>query len=494
MKFNSPTINFPIVLRVIGWLLLIEAGFMCAPAVVSWVYGEMRCMAAFLYGAGITMSAGLCMTFIIKPNKMTMRTREGLLLTATVWVFFAAFAMIPLLFSGEFHTITDAFFESMSGFTTTGATVLKDVDSTSHGVLLWRAIMQWIGGMGIILFTLAVLPMFNFRGGIAMFNAEVTGITHERMRPRVSQTAMTLWGFYIALTVALFVLLLFGPMNWFDALCHSLATVSTGGFSTHNEGLAYWHNYYSDVVIMVFMLFCGTNLTLLFRMFTSGNGIKNLFGNDTFKWYIGTFAGVSLIILARMTSEGFISGNWPDRFLFAAFDTLSAITSTGFSTWDYESSGEFISFVLMVVMFFGGMAGSTSGGAKIDRMIVMIKNTRNQLFRLLHPNAVTVVRVDGKAMSNELVNKVIAFLTLYVMIIVAMALVLSLMGLPIFDSLFTSMSALSNVGYGYGLTGDGAFGLLPDAAKWLLSFEMLVGRLELFTVMVMFSSKFWVKD
>ncbi len=491
-KILSQHINFPIVFRVIGWLLMIEAGFMLLPGIISWWYEEIDVMQSFFVSAAMTFAIGAAMTFGLRPRSMQMRHREGLLLTAVIWAFFSAFAMLPFLFSHTLTSTADAFFETMSAFTTTGATVIRDVDGTSHGILFWRALMQWIGGMGIILFTLAVLPMLNHKGGIAMFNAEVTGITHERLRPRVSQTAKFLWSIYLGLTVLQAILLSFGTMDWFDAICHTFSTVSTGGFSTKTVGLGYWHDYYSDVIIMIFMFLCGVNFTLLFNV--TRQGPKVLWRSDTFKWYFYVIILISAIVFARTVSEGFLD-TWADRLLFSFFDTISGITSTGFSTYSYEKSGEFISFVLMVAMFFGGMAGSTAGGAKIDRMIVMLRNTRNEFYRLLHPNAVTTVRVDDKSIPHYLVAKVIAFLAIYVMIVVSVALFLSLLGFPIFDSLFSSMSALSNIGFGYGLTGDsGSFGLIPDVAKWVLSLEMMVGRLELFTVLVLFTKGFWVKD
>lgn len=487
----SQSINFPIVLRVMGWLLSIEALFMLIPACVSWGYGESITSMSFLYSAGITIAVGLAL-MCLQPGSMQLRRREGLLLTATVWIFFSAFGMLPFLFSGTLPQPSDAFFETMSGFTTTGATVITDVDRVPHGILLWRSLIQWIGGMGIILFTLAVLPMLNHKGGIAMFNAEVTGITHERMRPRVSQTAKYLWSLYIGFTLVLWALLTLGPMGWFDSLCHTMATVSTGGFSSKTMGLGYWHDAYSDTVIMLFMFLCGVNFALMFK--ASKQGPKVLWASDTFRWYAGITLGVTLIIVVRMMAEGFLDDR-SERVLFAAFDTVSAITSTGFSTYSYEKSGEFISFLLMIVMFFGGMAGSTAGGAKVDRLIVMLKNTRNEFYRVLHLNAVTSVRVDGRAIPHEIVAKVIAFLSIYVLIVVLVAVMLSMMGFPIFDSLFSSMSALSNVGFGYGLTGENsAFALIPDFAKWLLAFEMMVGRLELFTVLVLFTKGFWVKE
>ena len=489
-RFLTQNLNFPIVFRFMGWLLMIEGAFMGLPAIVSAIYGESDVAMSFVYSLAITMGVGGLMTFGIRPSSMVMRKREGIFLTAIVWVLFSAFGMLPFLLSGTITSVTDAYFETMSGFTTTGASVMRHLDDMPHGILFWRAATHWLGGMGIILFTLAVLPMLNYKGGITLFNAEVTGITHERMRPRISQTAKDLWVVYIALTVVM-TLLLIQPMGWFDALCHTMSTVSTGGFSTKDAGLVYWSNHYVDVVVMVFMFLGGINFTLLWT--AACFNFKPLRHSDTFKCYLLVVVATSAIIIVRMAVEGFCP-TWTDRVLLATFDTVSAITSTGFSTVDYEHSGEFISFLLMVVMFFGGMAGSTAGGAKIDRMLVMLKNTKNEFYRVLHPNSVMSVWVDHRAVSHDVVAKCVAFLAIFVLVIVVGALLLALMGLPIFDSLFASMSAISNIGMGYGVTGvDGSFANIPTPGKWLLVFEMLVGRLEVFTVLVVFTRGFWVK-
>lgn len=487
----TQNINYAIVLRLMGWLLNIEGGFMLMPMAISLVYGENRVALMFLCSALITGLTGLAMSLLIKPRSHSMQTREGLLLTSVVWVFFSAFGMLPFMFTGTLTTVTDAFFECMSGFTTTGASVLHDVDGTSHGILFWRALMQWIGGMGIILFTLAVLPILNSRSGIAMFNAEVTGITKERLRPRVSQSALSLWLLYISITAVMAITLTLGPMDWFDALCHTFATVSTGGFSTHTGGLLH-QDYYSRVVILVFMYLCGINFALLFK-FTRGD-FKPLWKSDVFRFYTGTavFFGV-LVSVHILLHSG--SHNLFRNLAGGMFDVLSALTSTGFSDYDYEAAGGFVSLMLFISMFFGASAGSTAGGAKIDRMLVLLKNVRNEFYRVLHPNAVTAVRVQGRAMAQQHVNKVMAFLAVYVLLILSSAAVLSVMDLPLFDAAFTSMSAVSNIGLGFGLTGqDGSFALLPNAGKWLVSFDMLVGRLELFTVLALFTKNFWVKD
>ncbi len=487
----SQNINFPIVLRLVGWLLLIESLFMLLPMGVAWYYGENQVAIVFLVTLLVTHVAGFAMAYGIKPASRSMRKREGLLLTSLVWVFFSGFGMIPFLATGTLNNVTDAFFESMAGFTTTGSSVIIDLNDVSHGILLWRSLMQWIGGLGIILFTLAVLPMLNYKGGIALFNAEVTGITHERMRPRVNQTAKTLWIIYLSLTIILG-LMLYPAMGGFDATCHALSTISTGGFSTKNDGLMFWHSYYIAYVVMAFMFLGGINFSLIF--FTIQGKFKRLWKSSIFKWYLFIIIGCAVTILLRMLYLSLGNDN-AERTVFSFFDTISAITSTGYSKGNYEETGEFISIILMVLMFFGGMAGSTSGGAKLDRFVVLVKNCKNELYKVLHPNSVTAVWVDGKAMPQARINKVTAFLAIYVMIIFAVAIFLTAFNIPLFDALFSSMSVISNVGLGYGITGaDGSWACLPDAVKWVLSLEMLIGRLELFTILVLFSRGFWVKD
>lgn len=487
----TQNINFPIILRFLGWLLMIEALFMALPLCVALIYGEQNTAIAFFVTLCATIGSGAAMTFGIKPSNSMMRKREGLLLTASIWLIFSLFGMLPFLITGTLTDPVDAFFETMAGFTTTGSSAITDLEKLTHGMLFWRALMQWIGGMGIILFTLAVLPMLNYKGGIALFNAEVTGITHERLRPRVSQTAKDLWLVYITLT-GILALLLVKPMGFFDATCHALTTMSTGGLSTKNAGINYWHSHYVYLVLAVFMFLGGINFTLLFHIFTAR--WRRVSKSNTFKWYCFVTIVSIIVIVIRMWYMG-LCDNATDRWVLAIFDTVAAITSTGYTSVDYETKGQFITLFLLALMFFGGMAGSTSGGAKIDRFIVMMKNTKNEFYRVLHSNSVTSVRIDHRPIPHQIVEKVIAFLSIYMLVVIVVALLLTVMGLPIIDSLYTSISAISNQGLGYGVTApSGAFGLLPDAAKLLLAFEMLVGRLEVFTVIVIFTRTFWLKD
>ncbi len=488
------TINFPIVLRVVGWLLMIEAFFMLAPLAVSLIYGEHWNALYFLIAVVITLLVGLYMNYRIKPSSKAMRNREGLLLTATVWVFFSIFGMIPFLLSGTVTSFTDGFFETMSGFTTTGATVIKDVEVLPRGILFWRSMMQWIGGMGIILFTLAVLPMLNYKGGVSLFNSEVTGITHERMRPRVSQTAKSLWTIYIVFTIVLTILLGVGPMGWYDAICHTMSTVSTGGFSTKNNGLHFWHDYYSDIVIMIFMFVCGINFGIIYKVAVHRR-FSEVKRSDTLKWYIAIVVVGSIVVFARIAYKSYVD-TWHYGAILAIFDTISAITSTGFATYNYEHEGQFIFFFLMLLMLFGGMAGSTAGGAKIDRLVVLLKNVKNEMYKVVHSSAVTTVRLDGKSIPHVMVEKILAFLSVYLLVLVVVAVILTLFDMPAFDAIFNSLSAISNIGFGYGeMTGGfDKFANLNPICKWLLAFEMLVGRLEIFTVLAICSPGFWKKD
>ena len=487
MKKRRYNINIPVVLRMMGWLLMIEAAFMAIPLVVGIIYGERDSVAAFTYSALITLGSGALMTFGIHPRDTDMNRREGLLLTASVWLFFSLFGMLPFLFDHALDSVTDAFFEAMSGFTTTGASVMTDVESASHGILIWRSIMNWIGGMGIILFTLAVIPMLNHQGGIQLFNAEVTGITHDKLRPRISQTAKSLWLVYVLLTVAVMTLMWLGPMDIFDAVCHSFTTVSTGGYSTKNTSIAWWNSTYLEVVITVFMFLGGINVALIYTALTGK--VSALYKNGTVRWY----TGIVLLFVALCAAYQVYNGTFEhigDTF----FTCIAAISSTGYCVTNYENWGPFVMLLLMVLMFCGSCAGSTAGGAKIDRIILLLKNTKNEFYRVLHPNSVTTVRVNSKVVPNQAVMKVIAFLCIYLMLFVVGGVIITALGLPAIDAMFASLSAISNIGLGIGVTGpEGSFSMLPDAAKWVMSCLMLVGRLELFTVLVLLSKDFWVK-
>lgn len=482
-------INVRMLMRILGWLLLIEAVFLLMPALTSVCYGESDWL-PFVCTSGVTAVTGLLLALRSRPTSSHMGKRDGYLLTALVWLVFSFFGLIPFLFCSEPMTYSDAFFEAMSGFTTTGASVITSIDNMSHGVHLWRALMQWIGGMGIILFTLAVIPMLNHSGGMQMFNAEVTGITHDKISPRISQTAKSLWVMYITLTFVLIGLLWAGPMSLFDSICHAFGAISTGGYSSHSAGIAAWSDsVYIKVVLIVFMFLGGVNFGLIYKAI-HGN-FTAIRHNDVFKTYVsiillmlGFFA---LSIAWRGQAE-----SWQSVTIDPLFQIVSTITSTGFTVNNFESWGPFVLSLTFVMMFFGACAGSTSGGAKIDRVLYLFKNANNELYRCIYPHSILSVKVNEKVVSPDLVNKVIAFLCIYMLLIVAGGMALTACGVPLVDSFFSSFSCISNTGLGAGVTGYGnSYDILPDIAKWILSLLMLIGRLEIFTVLVLLTPAFW---
>lgn len=481
-------VNILMVMRVVGWLMLFESAFMLIPLATALIYSEQD-YRAFLWAIAITAATGSVMAYAIRPHNTDMAKREGFLLTALVWVVFSTFGMIPFLICDHPMSVSDAFFESMSGFTTTGASILTSVEALSRSISMWRCLMQWIGGMGIILFTLAVIPMFNHSGGMQMFNAEVTGITHDKLRPRISQTAKGLWGVYIVLTIVLICLLWLGPMDFYESICHAFSAISTGGFSTTDASIGEFNSNYLKIVLTVFMFLGGVNFSLMYKALRGDT--SSLRHNDVFKAYLEIIAGfyvvfaLTIILRGQATSISAVT-------IDPLFQIISTLTSTGLTVCDYEQWGSFTLTLLFALMFFGACAGSTTGGAKIDRLLYLLKNTRNEIYRSLHPSAILNVRINDKVVPNEIVSKVIAFLCLYVMIIFIGGVVLTAVGLPIVDAFFSSFSCLSNVGLGAGVTGYGSgFEAVPDIGKWVLSVLMLIGRLEVFTVLIIFTRGFW---
>lgn len=488
---KSAGINYLMLLRVMGLLVMIEAAFMLVPLVTAVIYDDGDLM-AFVVSIALTALTGALMTFGFKPRRRDMGKREGFLLTASVWVVFSVFGMIPFMICRSPLTLSDAFFEAMSGFTTTGASVMQEIDDLSHAIHIWRSLMQWIGGMGIILFTLAVIPMLNSAGGMQMFNAEVTGITHEKLRPRVSSTAKRLWLVYALLTGALIVLYWLGPMGTFDSVCHAFSTMSTGGFSTRQESIGAWDSLYIKIVTTVFMFIGGVNFALIFKA-SSGN-FRDVWRNQTFRAYLIVILIMFVMFDLALAFNHLVPDTIEAYTIDPLFQIVSTMTSTGYTVSNFESWGVFILALEFLMMFFGACAGSTSGGAKIDRALFLLKNSRNELYRCIYPNHILSVNINGSTMTPELINKVLAFLCLYVMVIVAGGTLLTLTGVPLVDSFFSAFSCVSNTGLGAAVTGyGGSYELIPAAGKWILSLLMLTGRLEIFTVLVLFIPSFWSK-
>lgn len=474
-------------LRIIGWLLLIEAIFMCIPALTAFIYKEAS-FGAFLIGAGICLGAGLAL-MSLRPASKEMRRREAMMLTAMVWVVFSIFGMVPYLVEGSHFSVTDAFFDAVSSFTTTGMSAVPSIDALPRSFIMWRGVMQWIGGMGIILFTLAVLPMLNYQGGMQMFNAEVTGITHDKLRPRVSSTAKSLWLLYFSLTVMLMFLLWLAGMTEFDAICYGLYTMSTGGFATTDAGIHGYNSVLIKCIFCVFMLLGSINFSVLYQVCRGQFRIVKR--NTALKWFLSIILISTLIMAASVWHRG-LYHDISDITIDPLFQTISVISSTGLLEPDFASWGSPVLCVIVALIFIGGCAGSTSGGAKVDRIVVCFKNIRNEFYRIMHPNAVLTVRINGHGTSEVIVQKAIVFLILYVMIILAGGVVLLFAGIPMDRAFLAVLECISNTGLSVDLDGTPTdISALPDVAKWTLMFVMLVGRLELYTVLLIFTPIFW---
>ena len=487
---NRRNINFTIIIRLLGILLMIEAAFMGVAMGVCFIYEEYSEVPTFIYSILATLGFGAAMTFLTPHGDNNMGKREGILLTGLTWVEFSAFGSLPFILGCTKMTPAEGFFETMSGFTTTGVSVIENVEIVTHGVLFWRAITHLLGGMGIILFTLAVIPMLNKSSGIQLFNAEVTGITHDKLRPRISHTAKGLWMVYVALSGTLILLLWAGPMNLFDAICHSFSTISTGGFSTKCDSIEAYDSDYVKIVVTIFMYLSGINFALMFNA-AMGN-VKPLFKNDTVRW----FTMICVVAFILIATDLYIVGNYddiPSLFIDTNFQILSAITTTGFTGSNYTDWQGLPIVIIMLVMLIGACAGSTSGSMKVDRIILTAKNLHNELYKLVHPNTIVPLRVNGKVMQPDLISKTSAFMILYFMLVIGGTAVLISYDISIFDALFAVISCAGNVGLGYGLTGSN-YAVIPDPCKWVLSAVMLIGRLEIFTIIVIFTKAFWNKE
>ena len=480
--------NYRFVFKTIGFLLIIESLFMMTATVVSFLYREMS-GDAMLISSTITFFTGIFIRLIgTTDHEKPIGKRESFLVVTLTWIILSAFGMLPFYLSGAIPDISNAYFETMSGFSTTGASILTDIESVPKGLLFWRSITQWIGGIGIIVFALAILPMV---GGNASFlyDAETTGIVHERFTPRITQVAKRLWITYIFVTAVLFFLLWIGPMDAFDSICHALATMSTGGYSTKQASIAYWNSPYLEYVLSIFMFIGGTNFALIFFLL---KGVpKKLLKDEEFRWY----AIICLVFTVVIAGSLYFSGKFDEieySLRTSMFQVVSIITTTGFTSVDYMNWGAFYIFMLCLLMLFCACAGSTSGGIKIVRIIVLFKNAINEFKRQVHPNAILPVRLNGQVIPIDVVTKILAFMFLYLAILVVSFLILSFMGINFEESIGAAISCMGNVGPGLGDIGhSGHFNDIPSMAKWYLCFLMLTGRLELFTVLSLFMPAFW---
>lgn len=479
-------INFRIIARVFSQVLIAEGIFMLIAAAVSWLYGEPAA-GSFLYSALITMATGILVFTPLRHSEKVYGTREGYIITTFIWILFSLFGTLPYLLSSSAGSFTDAFFESISGFTTTGATIFTDIESLPHGILLWRSITQWLGGIAIIGLSFYVLPVIKSLN-IQLSTTEFSGQMTDKIHPKVTETAKRLISIYIALTIAEALLLLAGKMPFFDAICHSLSTLSTGGFSTHSDGIAAFSSPYIKAVITIFMFFAGANPALFY--FILKNNFNKIVRNNEFVFYLILAFGFSSIVSALLffTEGSSITAALSDGF----FHAVSIITTTGFYTENFSQWGNILILIIFILMFTGGMAGSASGGIKVVRLLIIIRNNRNEIRRLIHPLAYLPVRIDQKRISSNIVYNLLIFIILYFISLCAGTLLISFMDYDIITSFSTSASMLGNIGPGLGTFSPFAtYADLASAGKWVLCGLMLLGRLELLTVIILFSRSFY---
>lgn len=479
-------INFKTIIRIIGVLLLLETVMLLACSGVSYYYKDTS-LIDFWKSAGITAGIGVLMAILGKGGERQLTRRDGYVLVSLAWVAFSLFGMLPFYISGYIPDVTNAFFETMSGFTSTGATILDNIESLPHGLLFWRSMTQWIGGLGIIMFTIAVLPIFGV-SGLQVFAAEASGPTHDKVHPRIGITAKWIWTIYAGITLMLVLLLMLGGMGWFDSVCHAFSTTGTGGFSTKQASVAHYQSPYIEYVISIFMFVSGINFTLL--LYFMNRKFKKVFDNAELKWYFRSvvFFTILITVILYYTSSMGVE----ESFRKSLFQVISLQTSTGFATDDYMLWTPVVWGLLTILMIMGACAGSTTGGLKCIRMVILSKVSRNEFKHILHPNAVLPVRVNKQVISPSIVSTVLAFCFLYLIIIVISVLLMMGMGIGLEESIGCVISSIGNMGPGLGETGPAfSWNALPVAAKWLLAFLMLLGRLELFTVLLLFTPEFW---
>jgi len=480
--------NLILTLRILGALLLYLAATLLTAIPFSLYYADGVAL-SFVFSALTTASCGgVLFYFCRSPKELSLR--EGFAIVTFGWALFALFGALPYIYSGAIPAPLDAIFETMSGFTTTGSTILTDIEALPKSLHFWRALTHWLGGMGIIVLSLAILPMLGV-GGMQLFKAEVPGPTADRLKPRIQDTAKLLWSVYVLLTAVEILFLMLGGMGFFDALCHSFATLATGGFSTRNASVAAFNSAYIDWVITIFMFLAGVNFTLHLQVLRGKFG--NFFNNEELRFYTWITAGaIFLVVTFNLTS-----GTYPDFFQnlrYSSFQVVSILTTTGFGTADYELWPVITQYVLIMLMFVGGCAGSTGGGIKVARVLLLFKHAQVQIFKLIHPRAVRLVKLGKRPVDNEVLAGVLGFFALYIGVFLAASLLLAASGMDLVSGGAAVVACLSNIGPGLGSVGPvDNFAHVPAFGKMVLIFCMLMGRLELFTVLVLFFPSFWRK-
>lgn len=484
-------INFKIIYKIIGSLLFIEAFLMIWCLIMSLCYHETDMM-PFLYSVVSTILFGGLLKLLGRKASNSMSRREAYLVVTLSWIIFSIFGALPFLFGGYIKTFTDAFFETMSGFTTTGATIINNVEILPHGILFWRSLTHWIGGLGIVFFTIALLPSL-VGGSVKVFAAEATGPFKTKLHPRLSMNAKAIWMVFLAITIACIISYHIFGMGWFDSVNYSMSTLGTGGFATHNDSIQHFHSPGLEYASALFCLLSGANFALLYSSAIKLD-IKKLFQNSEFKFYIIVILLAAIFIAAELVHyNGY---GVEHAFRSALFQVVSLITTTGLFSDDAGAWPHITWVVLGICMFIGACSGSTSGGIKCVRGVMVLKILKNEFRQILHPNAVLPLKIDGMNVSQQKRVTLLAFLVMYILLCLIAALVMIADGMDDTNAITVALSSLSNVGPAFGsiIGPTMSWSILPDFVKWMCSFLMLMGRLEIFTVLVIFTPSFWKEN
>lgn len=480
--------EFGMVVSVLGRLLMVEAGLMIPALLVSY-YNSGTDTNAFLASIVITALVGFILSQAFKTDK-SLRAKEGLTIVALGWLLVSVFGSLPFILSGSIPSFVDAFFETVSGFTTTGATILIDVEILPKGILFWRSFTHWIGGMGILVFTIALIPKLG-GGSFQIFKVESPGPAPDRILPKVSDTAKVLYTTYLAITVSQMFFLLMGGMSLFDSALHTFGTVGTGGFGIKNDSIGAYESHYIHFVIGTFMILAGVNFSLYYSIFKGK--WREVLKDQELKLYLGIIATAILFISLNVHYEMYQNFGLALRDAF--FQVTSIITTTGYSTVDFNLWPEFSQMIIFALMFIGGSAGSTAGGIKMVRLLVVFKQIRREIAKIFHPRAVIPIKIGNKVVSDETVSSIFSFLGIYMVVFIGGSILLALEGFGFETSVTATISALSNIGPGLALVGPAeSFNIFSPPGKLLISFLMLLGRLEFFTMIALLAPSTWKKE
>lgn len=482
--------HYKIILKTIAALQLVIAFFHLICAGVAFYYNEQEALVGFAVSITLLVCFGAFFLTIYrktKPDNVT--TKDGFILVTLSWLAASFGGSLPFYISGAIPSFTDAFFETISGFSTTGASILTNIEALPMSILFWRSLSHWLGGMGIVVLAVAVLPLLGI-GGMQLIKAEAPGPTVDKITPRITETAKYLWYIYVLFTALETVLLMFGGMNLFDALNHTFSTVATGGFSTKNTSVAHFDSAYIDWVITVFMILAGVNFTLHFRMLTGR--FRSILSNSELKAYLAIIFLSTVFIAFSLHNN--VYETMGDSFRYAAFQVATFITTTGYATADYEQWPYFTQVILFMLMFVGACSGSTGGGIKVIRLVTLLKQAINEMKYLVHPRGIFVIKLSGSTVKKDIVYAVSGFFFLYIFLLLVVTMIVATSGTDLTTSFTTALATVGNIGPGFGMIGPTEnYAFYPAYIKWVLSAAMIIGRLEIYTILVLFTPMFWKK-